>query len=141
MASYTRDLPKECRDIVDELVKMGFEIHDSYFDQDSKSCIIDFVDKDTLKSIGELKDKIPFGRYVSRIDYNIETKQVALNLVKVPKRDVVAYYITEEDKERPSYYIEVDYSGPRNLRLFSVSIAFTNKEKAFEKIKNFFSTV
>jgi len=141
MATYTRDLPKECRDIVDELVKMGFEIYDAYFDQDFKSCVIDFVDKDTLKSIGELKNKIPFGRYVSRIEYNTETKEVALNLVKVPKKDVVTYYITEGEKEKPSYYVEVDYSDPKNLRLFSVSIAFVDKEKAFENIRNFFSTV
>jgi len=140
MANYTRELPQECREMVNELVRMGFIIEDAYFDKDFKSCIINFVDKYTLESIGELKDKIPFGRYVSRIDYNIETKEVGLDLVKVPRRDVVVYGIEEEDK-RPSYYIEVDYSGSKNLRLFSVSMAFTNKEKAFEKIKNFFESI
>lgn len=135
ITSDKEKIPKVCFDLADDLAKRNLEIRRVSYEDITNTCIIDFIDKRT-KSIIESEGKegiIPYGWYISSIEYFIDSGEFSLHLNKVPRREFEEVNIPVDDK---NIRVHLDFKEPPRI---GVDIAFLkDKDTALSFIDYFF---
>jgi len=138
--TLVRELPEDCKELLNKLKELGFEIRNYYYDTVIDHCIIDFIDSYTKFVIESSRRKtaiVPYGWYTSSLIYDRKENKIAFNLNRIPKGDTFELYIPEEcGSEDGACRVHIYYDIL--FKKVGFMTTYFKKERGIEFLKNFF---